>query len=93
MSYEFPMEQVVKLFEEFRAIDGVGVCKVYFLNGVPFTFDEDIIPEDDTECINAEEKPHFSNEDIYKGSSYLLEEGFTLDSLVEDINDHLIDQD
>ena len=42
--------------------------------------------------MNAEEKPHFTNEDLYKGSSYLLEEGFFLENLVEELNDQ-IDQD
>ena len=34
----------------------------------------------------------FTNEDLYKGSSYLLEEGFFLENLVEELNDQ-IDQD
>ena len=83
------MEEIMHLQGEFRVIDGVGCCKVYFLNGTPFTFDEDVVPKDSKEIMNAEEKPHFTNEDLYKGSSYLLEEGFELDILLEDINDDL----
>ena len=94
MPNQFSMEQkeVVELQQEFRVIDGIGCCKVYFLNGTPFTFDEDVVPEDSKEIVNAEEKPHFTNEDLYKGSSYLLEEGFFLENLVEEMNDQ-IDQD
>ena len=51
-----------------------------------------MVPEDSKEIMNAEEKPHFTNEDLYKGSSYLLEEGFFLENLVEEMNDQ-IDQD
>ena len=94
MPNQFSMEQkeVVELQQEFRVIDGIGCCKVYFLNGTPFTFDEDVVPKDSKEIMNAEEKPHFTNEDLYKGSSYLLEEGFFFENLVEELNDQ-IDQD
>ncbi len=34
-------------------------------------------------------KPHLTNQDLYSGSSYLIEEGFELDVLLEDINDDL----
>jgi len=83
------MEKMTELYKEFRTIDGIGVCKVYFINGIPFSFDEDQVPSDLSEVVLAEEKPHFTNEDIYKGSSYLIEEGFEVDDLLEDVNDDL----
>lgn len=86
------MEEVMMLEGQFRVIDGVGCCKVYFLNGTPFTFDEDVVPGNVKEVLNAEEKPHFTNEDIYKGSSYLLEEGFELEPLVEELNDQILEE-
>ena len=83
------MEEITQLYKEFRTIDGIGVCKVYFINGIAFSFDEDDTPDNLQTVSIAEEKPHLTNEDIYKGSSYLLEEGFELDVLLEDINDDL----
>ena len=83
------MEEITQLYKEFRTIDGVGVCKVYFINGIPFSFDEEEVPDNLADVVKAEEKPHFTNEDLYKGSSYLIEEGFELDVLLEDINDDL----
>ena len=83
------MEEITQLYKEFRTIDGVGVCKVYFINGIAFSFDEDDTPDNFNTVSIAEEKPHLTNEDLYKGSSYLLEEGFELDILLEDINDDL----
>ena len=85
------MEEITQLYKEFRTIDGEGVCKVYFINGIPFSFDEDDTPDNLKSVVTAEEKPHFTNEDLYRGSSYLLEEGFELDILLEDINDDLYD--
>ena len=86
------MEEITQLYKEFRTIDGIGVCKVYFINGIAFSFDEDDTPDNLQTVSIAEEKPHLSNEDLYKGSSYLLEEGFFLENLVEELNDQ-IDQD
>ena len=83
------MEEITQLYKEFRTIDGIGVCKVYFINGIAFSFDEDDTPDNLQTVSIAEEKPHLTNEDLYKGSSYLLEEGFELYILLEDINDDL----
>ena len=83
------MEEITQLYKEVRTIDGVGVCKVYFINGIAFSFDEDDTPDNFNTVSIAEEKRHLTNEDLYRGSSYLLEEGFELDILLEDINDDL----
>ena len=83
------MEEITQLYKEYRTLDGVGVCKVYFINGIAFSFDEDDCPSDIKAIMVAEEKPELKHEDLYKGSSYLLEEGFELDILLEDINDDL----
>ena len=89
MPYGFFMEEITQLYKEFRTLDGVGVCKVYFINGIPFSFDEDDTPDNFNTVSIANEKPVLSNEDLYRGSSYLIEEGFELDILLEDINDDL----
>ena len=61
------MEEITQLYKEFRTLDGVGVCKVYFINGIPFSFDEEEVPDNLADVVKAEEKPHFTNEDLYKG--------------------------
>ena len=64
----------MKVYWDYRDVDGVGPCKVYFLNGIPFTFDEDEVPPvHDKEYLV---KQSLTNEDIFRGSSYLMEEGF-----------------
>tara|TARA_B100000927_G_scaffold271712_1_gene248834 strand:- start:352 stop:615 length:264 start_codon:yes stop_codon:yes gene_type:complete len=83
------MEELTTLYKEFRTIDGIGVCKVYFINGIPFSFDEEDVPNSLPDVLKAEEKPHLSNEALYKGSSYLIEEGFDVDILLEDANEDL----
>lgn len=86
------MEELTQLYKEFRTIDGIGVCKVYFINGVAFSFDEDDTPDNLKDVVMAEEKPHLTNELLYKGSSYLIEEGFDIDTLLEDVNDDLYNE-
>lgn len=53
--------------------NGRKIVLVYYMNGVPFTFD-DIDDMGSIEfCLDdANENPPLSMEDIYKGSSYLL---------------------
>ena len=54
----------MKVYWDYRDVDGVGPCKVYFLNGIPFTFDEDEVPPvHDKEYLV---KPSLTNEDIFK---------------------------
>ena len=56
--------------------EGNAIVKMFFLNDVPFTFDDldegylydrDIVEE-------ADNSPVYSSDDIYKGSSYLIAE-------------------
>jgi hypothetical protein len=52
------------------------IVDMYFINGVPFTFDElPIIMQDDPYVqIEAENNPLYSTEDMYNWSNYLIDE-------------------
>lgn len=77
------MNDLFKVYWEYRYLKVEGLVKMYFLNGVPFTWDEiecEISPE---VIAEARQLYMFTPEDIYMGSSYLLEEGLhpLLDSI------------
>ena len=81
------MTDLYKVYWEYHYLKTEGLVKVYFLNGVPFTWDEvesDIDTGELSAIINKARKRYlFTPEDIYMGSSYLLEEGLhpLLDSI------------
>lgn len=56
--------------------EGTQIVLMYFLNSVPFTFDE--LPDgylyDKDLCEEANNNPAFEPEDLYTSSSYLIEE-------------------
>ena len=56
--------------------NGSMIVKMYFINSSPFTFDE--LPDghlyDQDLCREADKNCTFEPEDIYKSSSYLIEE-------------------
>jgi len=69
-------ETLFKLHWDYRNLEGVGTVKMFYLNGMPFTFDDEDIPViDEVAKLLAEQKPIITHEEIYKGSSYLIEEG------------------
>jgi hypothetical protein len=49
---------------------------MFFINGVPFTFDDiPVIMQDDPYVqIEAENNPTYCTEDMYKWSNYLIDE-------------------
>lgn len=55
---------------------GKQIVKMYFINGVPFTFDE--LPDyasSDIELIKiADKNKSYDQEDLYKSSFYLIDE-------------------
>ena len=56
--------------------EGNAIVKIFFLNDVPFTFDdlnEGYLYDKDI-VEKADEGPVYSTEDIYKGSNYLIQE-------------------
>lgn len=52
------------------------IVKMYFINGVPFTFDElPLIAVNDPEIVSiADKNVSFQPEDLYKTSFYLIDE-------------------
>tara|TARA_R100000231_G_scaffold5858_2_gene8922 strand:+ start:242 stop:541 length:300 start_codon:yes stop_codon:yes gene_type:complete len=56
--------------------DGTRIVKMYFINEVPFTFDD--LPEghlwDDDLCRSADANRPYSPEDMYKSFGYLISE-------------------
>lgn len=83
-----------KIHSGFGLLENVGIVKFWFINGVPFTFDEledinltvDDIPEDQQANIT------YNMDDMYRHSSYLIEEGchpilFCIDDMIENYQD------
>lgn len=56
--------------------DGSMIVKMYFINDIPFTFDE--LPDghlyDQDLCREADKNRTFDPEDLYKSSFYLIDE-------------------
>lgn len=55
--------------------DGI-IVDMYFIQGIPFTFDDvPVIHQDDPYVnIEAESNPYYTAEDLYKWSNYLIME-------------------
>ena len=66
----------MRAYWEYRYLKLQGLVKMYFINGIPFTWDD--LDEDPSYDIiqMARERYVFSQDDVYRGSMYLLEEGF-----------------
>lgn len=64
------------VYYEYRYLKQHGLVKMYFINGIPFTWDElDNTPSLDV-ILKARKEYVYSIDDVYHGSMYLLEEGF-----------------
>jgi hypothetical protein len=62
-----------KVTSDYRIIPNVGVVKMWYFNGVPFTFDE--IDDPSLELIEeCEGKPTYTIEELYEASNYLIME-------------------
>lgn len=67
------MSEYMQVYWEYRYLKGEGLVKVYFLNGIPFTWDE-LENEPSSDIIKqARECYMYSPDDLYRGSSYLME--------------------
>lgn len=78
------MSEYMQVYWEYRYLKGEGLVKVYFLNGIPFTWDE-LEDEPSSDIIKqARECYMYSPDDLYRGSSYLMEESFH--PLLDEIN-------
>lgn len=65
-----------KVIAQYCLLEDDGFAKVYFMNGIPFTFDEvDGIVDEGSDIFNeAMKNPTVSKELIYKKSDYLIAE-------------------
>lgn len=62
-----------KVTSDYRIIPNVGVVKMWYFNGVPFTFDE--IDDPSLELIEECEGKHtYTIEELYEASNYLIME-------------------
>lgn len=71
MSYQY------KISSSYCYHEGEGeIVDMFFINGIPFTFDElPIIMQDDPYIqIEAENNPIYSVEDLHNWSNYLIDE-------------------
>ena len=82
----------------YETIEGTKIVKMYFINYVPFTFDEiDNVACEDTEIIiQANGNRVYTDEQLYKFHSYLTEEEcspllFDIDELIENPQDLPVD--
>lgn len=71
MSYQY------KISSSYCYHEGEGeIVDMFFINGIPFTFDElpTIMQDDPYIQIEAENNPIYSVEDLYNWSNYLIDE-------------------
>lgn len=64
-----------KITSQYCYHDGI-IVDMYFINGIPFTFDDvsSIIQDDPYVQIEAESNPYYTPEDMYNWSNYLIME-------------------
>ena len=75
-----------KIYSDYRFLSQVGLARIWYLNGLPFTFDEVDDPTDDVIEL-AHKQTYISLEEIMKASEYLVIEQchpiiFELESVV-----------
>lgn len=62
-----------RIYSEFRYLSKVGLARIYYINGLPFTFDE--IEESTQDMVEyAMSQEYLSIEDLLRSSSYLISE-------------------
>lgn len=62
-----------RIYSDFRYVVKIGLCRIYYLNGLVFTFDE--INRPDSDMIElANRNTWLTMEEIYQSSSYLIQE-------------------
>ena len=75
-----------KIYSDYRFLTKVGLCRIWYLNGLPFTFDEVDEPTQDLLQL-AHSQMNISVDEIMKASEYLVIEQchpiiFELDEVV-----------
>ena len=62
-----------KIYSDFRYLTKVGLARIYYINGIPFTFDE--IEDSTPDMVEyASSHDYISIEDLLNSSSYLISE-------------------
>ena len=83
----------VRITSKFCHLKNVGIVKLFFISGVPFTFEEEgFDPEDPIIVAEAAVTPEFSMDDIFRWSDYLIAEEchpllFDMEDYVENYQD------
>ena len=69
----FSVRKMYTVNSDYRLIEGQGIVKMWYINGIPFTFDE--VDKPTIELIDAcSEKMCYTMEDLYRHSQYLIME-------------------
>tara|TARA_Y100000991_G_scaffold191306_1_gene158189 strand:- start:792 stop:1085 length:294 start_codon:yes stop_codon:yes gene_type:complete len=69
----FSVRKMYTVNSDYRLIEGQGIVKMWYINGIPFTFDE--VDQPSIELIDAcSEKMCYTMEDLYRHSQYLIME-------------------
>ena len=82
-----------KVTKAYCYLDTCGIVKVFCIGGLPFTFEDDgFDPEDPYVIAEATRNPKLNMEDLYRWSSYLIEEEchpilFDMTELIENYQD------
>ena len=82
-----------KVTDAFCYLDTCGIVRIYMIGGLPFTFDDEGFDVTDPDVVAAANcNPHFKMEDLYRWSSYLIEEKchpilFDMSELIENYQD------
>lgn len=65
----------LKVTSRYCYIEEVGICLVWMIGGMPFTFDDEGFDPELPEILEeAERSPTMCMDDLYRWSSYLIEE-------------------
>tara|TARA_B100001113_G_scaffold353778_1_gene359798 strand:+ start:5043 stop:5315 length:273 start_codon:yes stop_codon:yes gene_type:complete len=69
--------QKIRITNGFNYLEGIGIVQMYFIQGIPFTFEE--LPESlrsmEEVQLDADTARVFTMQDLYTASDYLVMEG------------------
>tara|TARA_B100000902_G_C27209535_1_gene863560 strand:- start:417 stop:689 length:273 start_codon:yes stop_codon:yes gene_type:complete len=67
----------IRITNSFHNLKDVGIVQMYFIQGIPFTFEELPAPMKDMEEVklDADTAREYTLEDLYQASDYLVMEG------------------
>lgn len=83
----------LKVTSRYCNVQNVGICLVWMIGGMPFTFDDEGFDPEDSKIIEeASMSRTITMDDLYRWSSYLIEEEchpilFDMSDIVENYQD------